>query len=521
MKIKNNINRIVIATLLFSGITSFVSCNFEDINAPKYQASEEDLKGDNYNLGAFFPQLEDIAFPAQENNYQMNENLIGDVYGRYMMTTKSNWNSKTFAVYKAASGWYDFPFNSTMTSVYTAWNEIRKLTNGEGINFAWAQILRVAAMQRITDMYGPIPYTKVSSGNLKVTYDSQEEVYKAMFEDLNNAINALTTYVSANPNSKPMADYDGIYAGDFKLWVKFANSLKLRMAIRIRYADPTLAKTMAEEAVNHIYGVMTSNADNAKYYYTKGNPITVMWDAYKDTRACADLTSYMLGYNDPRISKYFQTSNEIKGNKGYFGLRSGIATESETWACQYSAPNIYKSDPLYWMMASEITFCRAEGALLGWNMNGTAKSLYETAIKQSFDLWGATGYESYINDATSKQADYADPNGKASLSALSTITIKWNESDTQEQKLERIITQKWIALYPIGQEAWSEYRRTGYPKFFPVAQTTEFAGLVVANRIPFPYSEYENNHDNVTAAATLLGGKDNYATKLWWDKKSK
>jgi hypothetical protein len=111
-------------------------------------------------LGAFFPQLEDIAFPAQENNYQMNENLIGDVYGRYMMTTKSNWNSKTFAVYKAASGWYDFPFNSTMTSVYTAWNEIRKLTNGEGINYAWAQILRVAAMQRITDMYGPIPLFK-------------------------------------------------------------------------------------------------------------------------------------------------------------------------------------------------------------------------------------------------------------------------------------------------------------------------------------------------------------------------
>jgi hypothetical protein len=173
------------------------------------------------------------------------------------------------------------------------------------------------------------------------------------------------------------------------------------------------------------------------------------------------------------------------------------------------------------MMASEITFCRAEGALLGWNMGGTAKSLYETAIKQSFDLWGASGYDAYINDATSKQADYTDPNGKASMSALSTITIKWNESDTQEKKLERIITQKWIALYPIGQEAWSEYRRTGYPKFFPVAQTTEYAGLIVANRIPFPYSEYENNHDNVAAAVTMLGGKDSYSTKLWWDKKNK
>lgn len=521
MKINNIISRIVVITCLMSSITTLSSCNFEDINAPKYQASEEDLKGDNYNLGAFFPQLEDIAFPAQENNYQMNENLIGDVYGRYMMTTKSAWNSKTFAVYKAASGWYDFPFSSTMTTVYTAWNEIKKLTNGEGINFAWAQILRVAAMQRITDMYGPIPYSKVSSGNIKVEYDSQEDAYKAMFTDLTAAINTLTTYVAANPDSKPMAEYDGIYQGDFKQWVKFANSLKLRMALRIRFADATLAKKMAEEAVNHIIGVMTSNADNAKYNYTKGNPITVMWDAYKDTRACADITSYMLGYNDPRIGKYFQTSSEIKNKKGYFGLRSGIATESETWACQYSAPNINKSDPLYWMMASEVTFCRAEGAMLGWNMGGTDKVLYENAIKQSFDLWGATGYDTYINDATSKQADYADPNGKASIAASSTITIKWSDSDTQEKKLERIITQKWIALYPIGQEAWSEYRRTGYPKFFPVAQNTEYAGLIVANRIPFPYSEYDNNNENVTKATSLLNGKDNYSTKLWWDKKSK
>ena len=514
------IYRSIYCTLIASAL-GLTSCDFEKINEPKYQASEADLKGDNFNLGAFFPQLQDIAFPAQENNYQMNENLIGDVYGRYMMTTKSQWNSKTFAVYKAVSGWYGFPFNSTMPSVYTAWDEIKKITEGTGVNFAWAQILRVTAMQRITDMYGPIPYTKVSSGNLKVPYDSQEEVYKAMFVDLTNAINVLTTYVSANPSSKPMADYDGVYGGDFRQWIKFANSLKLRMALRIRYANPELARKMAEEAVGHIVGVMTTNSDNAKYFYSKGNPITVMWDAYKDTRVCADLTSYMNGYKDPRMSKYFQISDDIKGQKGYIGLRSGIATESESWACKYSAPNISKGDALYWMMVSEVSFCRAEGAMLGWSMNGTAKELYELGIKQSFDLWGATGYDVYIANDNSKPADYVDPNSKGSIGALSNITIKWNENDTQERKLERIITQKWIALYPIGQEAWSEYRRTGYPKFFPVAQTTEYSGLIVANRIPFSYSEYENNADEINAAIKLLGGLDNYATKLWWDKKSK
>lgn len=521
MKNNNKFYRIALFALLTFGLGLTTSCNFSEINEPKYQASDEDLKGDNYNLGAFFPQLEDIAFPAQENNYQMNENLIGDVYGRYMMTTKSDWNSKTFAVYKASSGWYNYPFNNTMSLVYTAWNEIKKLTGGEGVNFAWAQILRVAAMQRITDMYGPIPYSQVSSGNLKVKYDSQEDVYKAMFDDLNKSIAVLTTYASANPSSRPMAEYDGIYAGDFRQWVKFANSLKLRMAMRIRFAAPTLAKTMAEEAVNHIIGVMTTNADNAKYNYVKGNPISVMWDSYKDTRACADLTSYMTGYGDKRIEKYFQTSAEINGKKGYFGLRSGIATVSESWACQYSAPRIFKTDPLYWMMVSEVTFCRAEGAMLGWKMNGTAQELYEAAIRQSFDQWGVVGADDYINDAKSVPGNYDDPNGKGSITAQTTITIKWNDKDTQETKLERIITQKWIALYPIGQEAWSEYRRTGYPKFFPVAQATNYPNLVVANRIPFPYSEYENNQGNVKEAATMLGGTDDYATKLWWDKKSK
>lgn len=518
MKMRKNILKAVCFLLLGGTVAA---CDFESINEPKYQASGDDFKGDNFNLGAFFPQLQDIAYPAQENNYQMIENLIGDVYGRYMMTTKSDWNSKTFAVYRAETNWYSFPFKTTMPAVYTAWNEIKGLTNGEGVNFAWAQILRVAAMQRITDMYGPIPYSKVTSGNLKVEYDSQEDVYKAMFSDLNDAIDVLTTFVTANPGSTPMAQYDGIYAGDFSQWVKFANSLKLRMALRIRYANETLAQQMAEEAVNHIIGVMTTNADNAKYNYIKGNPIKIMWDDYHDARACADITSYMLGYDDPRLTKYFQNSAEINGKKGIFGLRSGVATVSESWAMNYSAPTTAKADPLYWMMVSEVTFCRAEGALLGWSMKGNAKDLYEQAIKQSFDLWGVSGYDAYIADDTKKQADYVDPNDKASTNALSTITIKWNDSDASEKKLERLITQKWIALYPLGQEAWSEYRRTGYPRFFSVAQNTEYGTLVVANRIPFAYDEYQNNAPGIATALQHLNGADDYATKLWWDQKQK
>lgn len=507
--------KIITMGFLFIGVILFSGCTdkFEEINAPKYMVGDEEMKGDNFELGAFFPQLINNAFPAQENSYQMNENLIGDVYGRYMMTTKSAWNATNFAVYNAPDAWIKHPFEDVMTKVYSAWNEIRKLTDGKGINFAWAQILRVAAMQRLTDMYGPIPYTKVVNGDLKVPYDSQKDVYVAMFDDLTEAINVLTTYVLVNPSSRSMAAFDGVYEGDFEKWIKFANSLKLRMAIRIRLADAVLAKEMAEEAVNHTFGVMMANSDNAFYSYVKGNPIFVMWSSYHDTRICADLTSYMNGYEDPRREKYFQKAT-IESTTGYLGIRSGGYSVSEEWACKYSSPNINKSDKLLWMPVAEVTFLRAEGALIGWNMKGSTEELYETAIKQSFEQWGAAGADTYIADNKRTQINYVDPNNKYSSNALSTITIKWDETASNEIKLEKIITQKWIAMYPIGQEAWSEYRRTGFPKLFPVPNQS----LIVANRIPFSSDEYINNNENIHAAVGELNGNDNYETKLWWAK---
>ncbi len=104
---------------------------------------------------------------------------------------------------------------------------------------------------------------------------------------------------------------------------------------------------------------------------------------------------------------------------------------------------------------------------------------------------------------------------------LSKITIKWDDVAADEKNLERIITQKWIAIFPEGQEAWSEFRRTGYPKLFPVMinnsggkiSTTEFI-----RRINFVNTEYETNPKGVQKAVTLLGGPDNGGTRLWWDK---
>ncbi len=494
---------------------SSCTAGFESINRPGGKLSEEEMGRDNFKMGAFFPEMSDIAFPAQENSYQMNENLVGAQYARFMMFTKPAWSTANFITYNPPTGWVNHPFKDPMSKFYSAWNEVKKMTGSKGVNYAWAQVLRVIAMQRITDQFGPIPYRGVENGSISTAYDSQEDVYKYMFEDLNEAIEVLTSFALANPENRSMSSFDNLYAGDFAKWVRLANSQKLRMAIRICNVNPDLAKEMAEEAVSHPIGVMVSNADNANYRYSK-NPLEVMWNSYGDARAAADITSYMNGFKDPRIEKYFQPMKFTSKGSLYQGNRAGINIANLEDAQRYSSPKVSTTEPLLWMAVSEVTFCKAEGALKGWNMGGTPKELYELAIQQSFEQWGAAGADDYINNSNLTQADYVDPSGNNSISAVSNITIKWDDTASMEEKMERLITQKWIALWPLGTEAWSEKRRTGFPRYFPLA----IPNLPeVANRIPFAPDEYTNNKDNVLQAITLLNGNDDYQTKLWWQKK--
>lgn len=119
-----------------------------------------------------------------------------------------------------------------------------------------------------------------------------------------------------------------------------------------------------------------------------------------------------------------------------------------------------------------------------------------------------------------------DPeNGKNDVPAgspyLNNVTIAWNDADSFETNLQRIITQKWIAMFPDGQEAWTEYRRTGYPKLFPVINNNSGGTISTAlgiRRLPFPSSELSNNAAEVKKAVSLLSGPDNGGTRLWWDK---
>lgn len=522
MKIQKYLKRLSIVGSLLMGMALCQSCMDDSLNDPAGRVSEEELNRDGFAANAFFPVMCDYAYPTgNENIYNREMSILGDCYGRYMVMATDKFKGANYITYSANDEWLGYIFHAegTMVNLHAAWNQIRKVTGEVGVNYAWAQILRVLGMQRLVDVYGAIPYTKVAQGDITTAYDTMEEAYHAMFKDLTDAINVMTQYVEANPAARTMANFDPIYEGDFKKWVKFANSLKLRMAIRIRFADKDFAQEMAEEAVTHAIGVMTSNEDNAFCLGTKNQLWTVLTQ-WADHCVSADLTAYMNGFKDARLPKYVTKNTKVYEKEPYIGMRAGQSYGDYISGPKLSRMNTGEKDRMLWMCAAETAFNRAEGAMIGWAMGGTVKDLYEEGVRLSFSQWGAQGVDAYLNDETSSQATYTDPySGSGNIQPVSTITIKWKDNVGEEEKLERLITQKWIALYPLGQEAWSEYRRTGYPKFFPVFGNVT-PNIPVANRIPFPPSEFTRNAENVKEAIRKIGG-DGYDVKLWWQRKDK
>jgi len=519
--------------ILFSACTK----KFSDYNTDPSAATEDMLGYDNLSTGVFFPQMQQNIFPVAQppafgdEMYQIVQNLAGDVYSGYMGASNNWFGSANNTTYAMIPNWYNAAFGRAFLSVMPAWLSIKKRTEGDPASqhvFALAQVMKVMSIHRTTDMYGPLPYFNFGNGSVSTTYDSQESIYNSFFDDLDFAVTTLTDFVEKNPGQKPLAPYDLIYGGDYVKWIKFANSLRLRLAMRIAYVNPDKAKLNAEAAVNNPYGVMTANDDNALLRSgTKvnfNNPLYIICFNFDDIRMGANMESFLKGYNDPRVSYMFNRAPDGE----FHGIRNGIVINNKSaYSIPFSTLNVAASTPIVWMMAAEMYFLRAEGALRGWNMNGTAQSLYETGVQTSFNYWGAGGFSTYIADAASRAAAYTDISSSSnnvggSSTLLSSITIKWDDAAGFEQKLERIMTQKWIAMYPDGQEAWSELRRTRFPKIFPVV-SNQSGGIIGSGafikRLPFPQTEYQSNASGVATGVTALGGIDNIATALWWDKK--
>lgn len=537
--------------VISAGISAAMSCtgNYLEINSNPYGVTDDEMLRDGYALKSAFVNMAGAVISPDKNTTQFTEILLGcDLVG-YTAPAKNDWKN-TIANYNPTDDWSRVLMQSDLVIpvLYTNLKRLKALTD-DPVYLAVGDIIKVVAMHRVADTYGPIPYSQIgANGELSVKYDSQQEAYALMLKELSNAVDVLTI----NRTNNFTAAIDPIYGGNVEKWIRLANSLKLRLAMRISYADPELSKTMAEEAVSHEIGVMQSNDHNAMFssWGTNGNTLraAVMYNIVKhdngencatnvgDSHAGAEIVCYMNGYDDPRREKYF-TKSEWEGFPEYVGMRHGIVIPSPADIGHKYSGIFFAQDaaePACWMNAAEVAFLQAEAAaVFGYNMGQDAKSLYEKGIRLSFTQYGLAGRaDEYITSGIVEENSYTDPAGNNNYGyALTTLPVAWDENASLEQKQERIIIQKYIANWLLGNESWADWRRTGYPNLFPASDSgnwskNEVSSKKGARRMPYPAAEVTNNTVHYQQALTKLKEEsadyhdDKMSTRLWFDCKA-
>ena len=530
-----NIFKYSLILLLAAGCTG----RFEEYNTDRFGASNEELQRDGYSTRSSLVGLADGIIALDVNTTQFTECLLGGPMAGYMADANAGFNY-TIGNFNAQNNWTKVLMEDFPKRIYPNLRQLKQVTSDETI-LAVGDVIKVAGMHRIADTYGPMPYSQIGEdGALQVPFDSQEKAYKTMVEELDAAIDILT----ANRTNNFNASSDVIFGGNVEKWCRYANSLKLRLAMRMSYADPAYAQQKAEEAASHPIGTMASAGDIAQLtnFGNDGNPLYVAVNYNRvsthadgtacittgDSHAAADIVLYMNGYNDPRRDAYF-TRCEFDG-VDFVGLRHGIIIPNHvSVGHRYSGVKIDRyNSPLVLMAPAESAFLKAEAAaVFGWNMGGSAKDFYEKGVRLSFEQWGAGSADAYLADAVSVPGTYIDPVGTNSYNnALTTLAVAWDENASAEQKQERILIQKWIANFPLGNESWADIRRTGYPHILPATDAgNKSLGLVPnsgPSRMPYPAEEHTSNEKYLSEAiANFLGGEDNWTTRLWFDCKNK
>lgn len=496
---------------------------------------------------------------------------------------------------------YDFPYsNFTLRSTYdmckgsiggpgsgfsSAKLYIAPLLNTEKIDSVpelkaiFLTLFNYSAIEN-ADLFGPMPYEEFKTLRDKspFKYNDVRTIYYGVKKNLDDAVACLKYYKDNRSEAYKQELANVMYSyltivndpysktwEDMEPWIRFANSLKLRMAIHMSGIEPETAKTWAEEAVRD--GVIT-DVDNEVAIYPafsgKDHPLVEI-TGWSDAVMGASFLNLLENLDHPYM-KYLFTKNSVglakspqavegsscpattPANSVYVGMRDGVAPgEGQAAAnnpyCGYSmldkAYLAQTQAPLFLMKCSEVYFLLAEGALRGWNMGGTAKQFYEQGIHYaSLESRSFTGnkynqlVDEYLNVEAPKHIPYVDPQGLTpDMPSVTKIGVKWNEGDSPEVKLEKIITQKYIASFPYSYESWVDLRRVGYPKLFPILGVADSDGTIgagdpwvqtkenIMRRIPWASDDPQTKADIEETGLPALGegATDTQGQHLWWD----
>lgn len=527
--------------LLITGAAMLFSCtkNFESINtnpnSPTLDQVEPKFILPVVMRGSKLPQT----------TFQNNQLLVADIYAQfYANDLGATYNSYKQNDQANSSLWagVTYPYLMNLNSII-----IKHTSNPTQVNIVQiARIWKSWLMLRATDMWGDIPYFKACDGSGEAaSYDLQKDIYDDIFKTL---ADATTKFDITKPGPGTL---DIVYSGNYDNWKKFANSLRLRMALRISHVDPVRAKTEAESAI--AAGLINSATVRATILCDQSDPIysphsiaaVFSMGGFGMSRTFENILTGFGGIDwpagvvatvrpakvDPRGPIMFDPATVARGAVAPYvgvwrGTLPGLAnagvpdqTFNNSRIGTYITGNLNRAFNI--LKYSEVCFLLAEAKVRfpAWNTgSGTAQEWYENGVKDNMTEWGIAG----ATATTYLASTDANVNG--------TTPLYTHTTGTYNTVLDKIITQKWLAMFPEnGWEAWADHIRLQKPRFIPFENVDAqwFPGAYdktdipqnYIRRIAYPVSEQTLNKENLDKALLPLGGSyTGYMRKpMWWD----
>lgn len=477
------------------------------------------------------------VYHGMSNDHQRNFNLNDDMYAHYF-SEGLGWTD----YWRYNEGWGNIYWRDFYTERLPEYHLINQIlgddTDYNGMKAA-NDIWNVILWLRVIDRYGDAPY-KDSEGNyagqgVTMPYNSIAKIYPDLVARLQNDVNLLNS-----PGSKTFGDYDLVYANDWSKWKKLANTLIMRLAMRM--SNTAEASSLKSAFAGAVSGAMSAASD-----YCRVNCDTYVWGDYYDrtfydwanTFTSADFMDMMNGTNkgyatgvvDPRRGFWFtEGTGATVGNSGWDGFPNGnyeIDTRSDVkeahgGAGSFALLNCYdkngffffnfhntRKENLSWCLASysETCFLKAEAVLRGW-ISGDAEAFYKEGIQASMDE------VAFMIQQSGGTATISSAEKAAYIAALPAF-------GSGETALRNVMIQKWVALFPNSAEAWCDQRRTGYPDYYSgvlTYPTIHPSSLVtsgnIVQRIPYPDNEYNTNASMMPSK--YQGGTRDQQSNLYW-----
>lgn len=475
---KNIIKKFGLLTLATSFIFSCTTVDFGDENVNPN--SPTNMKTDALLTNAITAIPGIVSSPSSNYYTQGMSDITYTTYSRY---DRYQWSY---------DGFYTGPLTDLKEILDLNTNNAADvIAYGDNNNqMAIAHILQVYMYHHMTDRWGAIPYTEALKGaeNIAPVFDQQKDVYSALFVQLDTAIGLIN-------NSAVQVQGDIMFNGDMNSWKRFANTLKMTMALRMSDVDPSNAQTKFLEAVSG--GVLASTSQNVHYPYLDAvaheNPWKGAFRTRNDFAPSKKFVDYLTANSDPRLAKMADGSKN-SGGVTYAGMPYGEEDPSINGADIASITSAIISDGKqhggFLYTYAQVCLAMSEAAILGWSVTGDAQTWYELGIKASMDQWGVSSA-----DATTYIA---------SVPAVGST-------------VENVAMQKWVALWLQGYEGWAEWRRLDFPNDIS-APAAALSGTGIPVRQGYGANTVSNNSANYKDAVSKQG-PDTQDQKLWWDTK--